>query len=145
MKEENLAADYAGDVSPRETWDALQQVKGGVLVDVRTKPEWSFVGIPDLDPVGKQLVMVEWQQFPAMEINNGFTDEVAAAGVDRETPVYFLCRSGVRSRSAAMAMTAAGYGPCYNVAGGFEGDKNPDQHRGTTNGWKFNGLPWRQS
>ena len=36
-------------------------------------------------------------------------------------PVYFLCRSGVRSIAAAEAATAAGLGPAYNVARGLRG------------------------
>ena len=43
------------------------------------------------------------------------------------------------------AMTAEGYARCYNVAGGFEGDRNGDGHRGSSNGWKAAGLPWLQS
>jgi rhodanese-related sulfurtransferase len=56
----------------------------------------------------------------------------------------FLCRSGVRSRDAAIAMTAAGFKACYNVASGFEGDKDAAGHRGTVSGWKVDGLPWMQ-
>ena len=48
------------------------------------------------------------------------------------------------SRYAAEAMTAAGFQECYNVAGGFEGDPDDQGHRGTVNGWKVDGLPWRQ-
>jgi len=31
------------------------------------------------------------------------------------------------------------------VAGGFEGDLDGDGHRGSQNGWKASGLPWRQT
>jgi len=58
--------------------------------------------------------------------------------------VLFLCRSGARSRAAAMAATAAGYARAYNVAEGFEGDLDAEGHRGRVNGWKVAGLPWRQ-
>ena len=34
---------------------------------------------------------------------------LTAAGADRDTPVYFLCRSGARSRAAAIAMAQAGF------------------------------------
>ena len=43
-----------------------------------------------------------------------------------------------------MALTAAGFGPCYNVAEGFEGDRDGDLHRGSVGGWKVAGLPWAQ-
>jgi rhodanese-related sulfurtransferase len=55
-----------------------------------------------------------------------------------------ICRSGVRSRDAAIALTRAGYGPCYNVADGFEGPKDEAGHRGARGGWKAAGLPWTQ-
>jgi rhodanese-related sulfurtransferase len=59
--------------------------------------------------------------------------------------VLFLCRSGGRSKSAAIAQTGAGYKKCYNVAGGFEGDLDADGHRGHIGGWKAAGLPWKQT
>ena len=73
-----------------------------------------------------------------------FAAEVAARGVSKDQPVLLICRSGARSRSAAMALTAEGFGPCYNVAEGFEGDRDGDLHRGSVGGWKVAGLPWAQ-
>jgi rhodanese-related sulfurtransferase len=61
-----------------------------------------------------------------------------------EAPILFICRSGGRSRAAAAALTAAGYRRCYNVAEGFEGNPDPERHRGKTGGWKAAGLPWVQ-
>jgi rhodanese-related sulfurtransferase len=79
-----------------------------------------------------------------MAVNPQFIEELAAAGVDKGAPILFICRSGGRSRSAAMAATAAGYRTCYNVAGGFEGPHDPSRHRGGVDGWKALGLPWVQ-
>ena len=135
---------YAGDVTPKKAWEILAEEPGAVLVDVRTDAEWGFVGIPDLSEHGKDLVRVPWQQFPSMAMNADFAGQVAANGVDRSATVFFLCRSGQRSHAAAIAMTAAGFGPCYNVANGFEGPSDAECHRGTVAGWKFDGLPWRQ-
>jgi rhodanese-related sulfurtransferase len=67
-----------------------------------------------------------------------------ATGADKSYPVLLLCRSGARSRAAAMALTAAGFEKAFNVAGGFEGDADGQGHRGNRNGWKASGLPWRQ-
>ncbi|MCW0183084.1 MAG: rhodanese-like domain-containing protein, partial [Zavarzinia sp.] len=61
------------------------------------------------------------------------------------SPVLFLCRSGARSRSAAIMATAAGIAPAYNIIAGFEGDLDGDGHRGASGGWKAEGLPWRQT
>jgi rhodanese-related sulfurtransferase len=136
---------YAGDVSPSEAWDILTSESDATLVDVRTKAEWTFVGIPDLSSLGKQVATVEWQQFPAMDVNPQFTDAVSDVCESKEAPILFLCRSGQRSRSAAIAMTALGYSRCYNVSEGFEGDKDGERHRGKVGGWKVAGLPWAQN
>lgn len=137
-------ADYAGDVDVAEAWNAVKNNLGAVLVDVRTQPEWNFVGVPDLSESGKEPVLIEWQVFPTMQVNGSFVDAVSAAAPDKAAPIYFLCRSGARSKSAAMAMTQAGYGACYNISDGFEGSHDTNQHRGATNGWKAGGLPWVQ-
>jgi len=140
---------YAGDVTPQTTWEALAKDPSACLIDVRTQPEWSFVGIPDLGSIGKKVVLASWQVYPTMAVDPEFVGKVKAqlgehpkASAGRA--LYFLCRSGARSRAAAIAMTEAGLGPCFNVSGGFEGDKDPTGHRGHANGWKVAGLPWAQ-
>lgn len=135
---------YAGDISPKQAWELLAKNPKATLVDVRTDAEFAYVGNPDLSSLGKQVLRVYWKVFPAMEANPNFVADVANSGVDRNAPLLFLCRSGVRSRDAAIAMTATGFKECYNVAGGFEGDKDAAGHRGTVNGWKVARLPWVQ-
>lgn len=141
--------EYAGDLSTAEAWSLLEKEPKAQLIDVRTTAEWSFVGVPDLSSVGRDAFLVEWQSFPDMSMNPQFADTVAnavrKAGAAEDTPLLFLCRSGARSRAAAIAMTRAGFGKAYNIAGGFEGDLDEQRHRGRRNGWKAQGLPWRQS
>jgi rhodanese-related sulfurtransferase len=140
---------YAGDVTPETAWQALQSSKEAMLVDVRTQAEWTFVGVPDLRPLGKSPLLVEWQRYPGMAVNQSFVAELSQElhkrGATATTQVFFLCRTGGRSRSAAEAMTAAGFGVCYNISGGFEGEADGDQHRGLISGWKAQGLPWFQN
>lgn len=136
---------YSGDISVEETWRRLGDETSAVLVDVRTAAEWNFVGAPDLSGIGKQIIRVSWQTLPKMEQNPAFVEEVRAQASDTDASLLFLCRSGVRSQAAAIAMTAAGYSQCFNVAGGFEGDLDGDRHRGVTGGWKAAGLPWSQA
>lgn len=137
--------DYAGDITATEVWNLLAADSAAQLVDVRTQPEWSFVGVPDLSRLGKRPVFVSWQLYPEMTVNPRFADELRGQGIKPGQPLYFLCRSGARSRAAAKAMTAAGFSPCYNVAGGFEGDLDADKHRGRLGGWKAADLAWTQS
>jgi len=142
--------DYAGDVSVAEAWRVLEARPDAVLIDVRTKAEWSFVGLPDLAPLGKQPWLLEWQSFPEMSVNPSFAAELAArleeelGATAKDAPVLFLCRSGVRSRAAAAALTGQGFRAAHNIAGGFEGDLDAERHRGHRNGWKAAGLPWTQ-
>jgi rhodanese-related sulfurtransferase len=132
---------YKGDISPQEAFDRLRADPGAVVLDVRTAPEWVFVGVPDVE----RLVRVSWQVFPTMEINPRFVEMVKDAGVTPDMQVLCLCRSGARSAHAAQALTAAGFGNCYNIAEGFEGHRDMEGHRATLNGWKFLGLPWVQN
>jgi rhodanese-related sulfurtransferase len=142
------AGEYAGDLDVSEAWSLLSSDPKAQLVDVRTAAEWTFVGVPDLSGIGRAVHTVEWQSFPEMEINTDFSDVAADAlrrsGAGEDTPLLMLCRSGARSRAAAIALTRAGFKRAYNVAGGFEGNVDHDGHRGNVNGWKASGLPWRQ-
>ena len=138
---------YAGDVGAAEAWEALQRQGAAQLIDVRTDAEWNYVGVPDLSSLNRSTLFCEWQRFPDGDRNANFAAEVEAAlkqaGYLRGAPLYFLCRSGARSRSAAIVMTEAGHGPCFNLKDGFEGGLDPDRHRGAA-GWKAEGLPWIQ-
>lgn len=141
-------ASYAGELNLRETWDLLAKEPAAQLIDVRTEAEWNFVGIPDLGSLRRQAVLCEWQRFPPAP-NPTFVREAATAlagtGYIKGAPLLFLCRSGARSRAAAIAMTAEGYGPCFNISDGFEGALDAHRHRGKAGGWKAEGLPWIQS
>jgi rhodanese-related sulfurtransferase len=138
-------ADYEGDITPEEAWDMLLSNPQAVLVDVRTDAEWRFVGVPDTSATGRETVFAEWVNYPDGVLNQHFLAQLADAGMGSDTgaPLIFLCRSGGRSISAAMAATAAGMGPAYNVLDGFEGGLDQDGHR-SVQGWKAVGLPWRQ-
>lgn len=136
---------YAGDLTPTEAFCELEGTEGAALIDVRTRAELAFVGVPDLRPIGKDLIHIEWQRYPDGAMNHDFADDLAEAGLEPTRPALFICRSGNRSAAAAAAATRAGYEKAYNVAEGFEGPLDTDGHRGTAGGWKAAGLPWRQS
>ncbi len=148
------AQGYAGDVTPEQAWAMVSGDEQAVLVDVRTTAEWAYVGVPDPSSTGRPLVTVQWKRFPDGTVNPQFVDELrvalaaikgdAESGEDRDHPLVFVCRSGVRSIAAARAATAAGLGPSFNVLDGFEGQLDGDGHRGR-GGWRAAGLPWRQA
>jgi rhodanese-related sulfurtransferase len=137
------------DVDVETTWQGLVSRPKSQLIDVRTRAEWTYVGLPDLGSIGKRPVLVEWQTFPDQAVDIRFAERLAselkALGVEKGDDLYFICRSGGRSLAAAEAMAELGYRACHNVAGGFEGPLDDDRHRGSVSGWKAVGLPWLQS
>ena len=136
--------EYTGDMTSLEVWEALSSDKNSYLVDVRTIAEWNFVGVPDLSSIGKELICIEWLTFPGNDTNKNFVEELNHY-VNTKNNLYFLCRSGSRSSSAATLMSREGFSFCYNVLDGFEGTMNAIHQRNAIDGWKFNGLPWVQS
>jgi rhodanese-related sulfurtransferase len=113
----------------------------GAADNVRTRAEWTYVGMPDLGSLSKRAILVEWQTFPDQTVNPRFPErlagELGALGVKLDDDLFFICRSGGRSLAAAKAMAAMGYRACHNVAGGFEGplnDGKASRHRRTLEG-----------
>ncbi len=131
-----LQGTYAGDVSPELAWRWVQSGEA-VLVDVRTDAEREWVGfVPG-------AVAVVWKQWPGMALNPQFDQAVQAAAAGGQKLVL-LCRSGVRSVAAAQRATQLGL-QAYNILEGFEGDPDSHAQRGRQGGWRWRGLPWRQS
>jgi rhodanese-related sulfurtransferase len=127
---------FAGNVTPQEAKDL---VTAGVarLIDVRTPEERKFVGyVPD-------SVHVAWMTGTSMVRNPRFIRELEGKARKNEV-LLFLCRSGQRSAAAAEAATRAQFQNAFNVIEGFEGELDDRKRRGSTNGWRFYGLPWIQ-
>lgn len=122
-----------GLLTPAEAWQ-LFSAGALALVDTRTDAERDLIGfVPG-------SIGIEWYDYPAKIRNERFLDELREH-VPPERPVAFLCRSGVRSLSAATLATQHGWQAAYNILEGFEGDKNAAGQR-RVNGWQNAGLPW---
>jgi rhodanese-related sulfurtransferase len=119
----NLQWECTGLLTAAEGWKFLEEDAEALLIDVRTIAEWIYVGLPDLSQLGRTVVCVQWKQWPNMDVNPDFLPHLEAEGVSRDRSLLLICRSGVRSRDAAVALTSAGFGPCYNISDGFEGDE----------------------
>ncbi len=139
-----MSGQYAGDETSKQAWEMLERDPKAMLLDVRTDAEWRFVGLPDLSELEKRTIRVSWQEYPELNFNPNFVTEVANHNLASDQAFLVICRSGVRSRHAAIALTARGYSRCYNVSDGFEGGHDAQRHRGAREGWKAAGLPWRQ-
>lgn len=133
------------EATPGEAFAAISSNATARLVDVRTRAEWTFTGVPDVGEAGADPVLIEWQTYPTMQVDDRFGDALQEACPDKSAPLYFLCRSGVRSLAAARLARELGYERCYNITNGFEGPPDAEGHRGQVAGWKANRLPWRQS
>ena len=131
-----LGLAYAGALTPTEAHAVWQQALGARLVDVRTRAERDWVGrIPG-------AIEIEWQSYPDGALNPYFLQQLrhqAEAG----DLILFVCRSGARSHRAALVATEAGFGNCYNVLEGFEGEVDARGQRGKVGGWRHAGLPWQ--
>jgi rhodanese-related sulfurtransferase len=127
------------NLDPKQAWDVLQSNPAAVLIDVRTAIEHGFVGHP------LKAIHVAWKEFPGMQLNANFVNQVQQHASDKSAPVLLLCRTGVRSVEAAKALEAAGYQHLINIVQGFEGALDENKHRGNIDGWRFHGLPWQQS
>ncbi|HQR12266.1 MAG TPA: rhodanese-like domain-containing protein [Casimicrobiaceae bacterium] len=126
---------FRGSLMPVESW-ALFSAGEMALVDTRTLAERDLIGyVPG-------SIAIEWYDYPAKKRNERFLDQLREL-VEPDRPVAFLCRSGVRSKHAATLAAANGYGSAFNILHGFEGDKNAQGQR-VVNGWRVDGLPWRQ-
>jgi len=66
------AEGYAGDVTPQQAWQWVQEGKA-VLVDVRSSAEMEWVGrVPG-------AAAVPWKQWPGMAMNPDFDAQLRAA------------------------------------------------------------------
>ena len=139
---------------PSFVYNELTKDVSSFLIDVRSKPEWNFVGFPDSKNMKNDVIFCEWAFYPLMQKNPYFEDEILSKlNLDSCKKLYFICRSGSRSHYAAYSVQTLvnqqqnikNTIKCINVKFGFEGDLSEDKRRGFSNGWKFSGLPWKQS
>jgi rhodanese-related sulfurtransferase len=127
-----------------------------LLIDVRSRAEAMLLGMPTL---ADHLVPVldfpaKWEWSPdqgeyLQQANPRFVQDVekrlAAAGLTKNDPVILICRSGIRSNSAAGLLSLYGFKKAYTVIDGYEGDEaktGPQAGQRTVNGWKNTKLPW---
>ncbi|MEE9327996.1 MAG: rhodanese-like domain-containing protein [Cocleimonas sp.] len=126
-----------GHLSSKETWEFLQEHPEAKLIDIRSSMEFLFIGHP------KECIHIGWMEEPDWDINPNFVEDIKTVQTDNR-PIVMICRSGNRSEKAGVQLLEAGLTNIHHVTDGFEGDRDDDNHRGTLNGWRFEGLPWEQ-
>ena len=127
-----------------------------LLVDVRTRAEIAFLGMPQITDANIPYMMAsDWEDWDEkkknfkLAPNSGFLLSMEALlktkGASKETNIIVLCRSGSRSAKAANLLAESGYSKVFTIIDGFEGDKaKSGEFKGqrVVNGWKNSGLPW---
>ncbi|MDX1780393.1 MAG: rhodanese-like domain-containing protein [Thalassovita sp.] len=127
-----------------------------LFVDVRSRAEVSFVGLPTrvnanipLMLMPKDAVYDPDKQTYKLQFNPDFVfafeSLLSDLDYDENAPIVLICRSGSRSAKAANLLNELGYMKIYSVIDGFEGDKmaeGPHAGHRELNGWKNAGLEW---
>lgn len=125
---------------PKETWALLQQQPDALFVDVRMEIESQYVGRPP------GVINIPWYEYPALKPDpQSFVQAVEKLAKSKDQTVVLICRSGLRTVDAGIALEKAGFTNVVNVLDGFEGELDDNDQRGREGGWRFDGLPWTQS
>lgn len=93
-------------LTPNEFIAKMNQLPGGVLVDVRTQEEYEKGFIPG-------AVNADW--------NSSEQFEEITSKISTDTPVFLYCLGGGRSESAAEYLRNKGYTEVYDLKDGFQG------------------------
>ncbi|RJR39835.1 MAG: hypothetical protein C4576_20745 [Desulfobacteraceae bacterium] len=152
-----------------EAYDMLNTVPDTFLIDVRTQPEYQFVGHPF------KAYLYPYQFFtphfsksaekPGYLLspkNKNFVDQIGRA-FKKTDNLLIICRDGIRSNLAARDLLSAGFKNVFDVTDGFEGPEFPASENGDRHkfyrqlakrnkvygfehrrhyGWQYWGLPW---
>lgn len=144
-------------VTAQDAYDMVSEAPQKVLfIDVRTRGELQFIGMPVLVDAHVPIVVETWppqwdEATSSLKLvpNPTFVKDVdkrlAQKGLTRDDLVIAICQGGLRAARAANVLTQAGYTKVYTTIDGFEGDPAPDgPHKGerVVNGWRNAGLPW---
>ena len=144
-------------VTAQDAFDMVSEAPKKVLfIDVRTRGELQFIGMPTLVDAHVPLVVEtsppQWDEANStlkLVPNPTFVEDVdrrlAQKGLTRDDLVIAICQAGMRAARAANVLTQAGYTKVYTTIDGFEGDPVVDgPHKGErlVNGWRNAGLPW---
>jgi len=143
--------------SAQDTYDKLQEHGDkALLIDIRTRAEVAFLGMPtDVDAnIPYKLIrnFSEWDNkkqnfklYPNSKFTFRLNKFIKLRGLNKDSLIFLICRSGKRSAKAAKLLHAIGYNNVYSVVDGFEGGKAKEgSHKGEriVNGWKNSGFPW---
>lgn len=93
-----------------------------VILDVRSKEEFSIDNLSQRTPRQFKLQNLDWREFftDEMDPNPAMVKTLHELGVSQMTDVYLISNHGVRSGAVAWALRKLGYTKAQNFAGGYE-------------------------
>lgn len=112
-------------VTAEQAYTVLKRDKAAVLLDVRTGPQYYYLGHPPNAFMAPSRFWTgkydkEKNDF-VFARNSKFEEYVAARWPDKNTTILLLSRSGDISAVAADRLADVGYTKVYNITDGFEG------------------------
>ena len=116
------------NISSEDCFKKLNEDQNSYLIDVRSPTEWNVDGIPDEDSFEGILFKLAIRNEEGTE-NSNFIEDFKSLEIPKDSNIYFICKSGGRSKLAANMVAIEGYKSLFNVEDGF------------TLGWKPKGLP----
>jgi rhodanese-related sulfurtransferase len=162
-------AEEPKDILSIEAYDMLNTVPNTYLIDVRTRPEYQFIGHPPtayLFPYyfwnGDLVKKDETWKYQFGIKNKAFVDEISKK-FQKTNNLLIISRDGTRSTIAAQDLIKNGFKSVYNVKDGFEGppfpyfkdenrhkfyrqltkrNKIPAYNHRRFYGWQWWNLPW---
>lgn len=149
--------DWGLYLTSKEAYEMKTAQGDAVLfVDVREPVEIMFTGFTDtvdvvvpflqVDPAAWHPEKPRFEMRPNPDFAAGVKAAMDARGMDKDTPVIVMCRSGgTRGAPSANALEPLGLSQVYVVVDGFEGGTVKDHPNGPwrlKDGWKNSGLPW---
>ena len=84
--------DNIKNIASQECFEKLSIEVHSHLIDVRTKPEWVYVGVPDLSSINKNVIFISWQVYPEMGTNKFFENQILESNIKKDNNLYFICR-----------------------------------------------------
>jgi rhodanese-related sulfurtransferase len=152
-----------------EAYDMLNTVPDTYLIDVRTRPEYQYVGHPNNAYLFPYMFFTagfakvnEKYEYQLSQKNKDFVAEISKI-FKKTDNLLILSRDGKISALAAKDLATEGFKKVYNISDGFEGSEFPtfdDENRNKYyrqlakrnkiygfqqrrhDGWQFWGLPW---
>ena len=116
------------EINAIDAYEKLKNNDQSVLIDVRTQSEWDTVGFPNLSNLNKKLIKLSIMDIDGT-INHHFQIDFQNLKIDKNDEIFFICKSGQRSKYSGEIAKSLGFNKIYNISDGY------------INGWLNNELP----